>query len=421
VTTYEQPRAVDPEDRTGPSSGAEINAQSSYNYATVSPVAGTASGGLAGPAHVEGRPGVVLVTGAAGFVGSAAVRALAGTGPLRLLLHRSPVPATVTPPAGTDIRYGDLGEPASIEGICDGVRTVVHLANLVSEDERRCRAVNEFGTGALLAQAHRAGVHRVVYLSTSGVYGNASYSAAVESDLPTTPVSATSRSRLRAEELVRAYGGVVLRPHLVYGTGDRYAVPGLIWMLRTIGGLPDGGHCLQSVIDVDDLARIVAALARQDWGPGPAQVYHACHPEPVSLAALAATVVAALGLDLALHPVPLAEAGQRLRAVGIAQRELVRICQSHWCDATSVWRRVGLDPGPPLVTGLVRHARWYGGTQSGPQPGQSGAGVHPHGRSAGRHPVLGPAGFGPPFGFGSPAGRGFDGRDDDERTVRLSP
>jgi nucleoside-diphosphate-sugar epimerase len=255
----------------------------------------------------------------------------------------------------------------------------------------------------------------VLYLSTSGVYGNASYCAAVESDLSTSPVSATSRSRLRAEELVRAYGGVVLRPHLVYGTGDLYALPGLIWLLRTIGGLPDGGGCLQSVIDVDDLARIVAAFAQGEWGTRSGEVYHACHPEPVSLADLAATVVATLGLELGLHPVPLAEAGHRLRAVGIAQRELVRICQSHWCDATSVWRRVGLEPGPPFAAGLARHAVWYGDTLW-PGPNDAAGGVHPHGRAVGRHPVL----HAP--GAGRPDGRPFGPRvGDDERTVRLSP
>jgi 2-alkyl-3-oxoalkanoate reductase len=320
---------------------------------------------------------MILITGAASFVGAAVVRALAGTTPLRLLLHQDramallaphavrPRPALAAAPAGTDLRYGDLAEPATIEGLCDGVATVVHLANLVSPDEPRSRRVNEFGTRALLGQAYRAGVDRVLYLSPADAYGP------IGSMVPV-----VSRRRPPADELVRAFGGLVLRPQLVYGTGDLWALASLISLLRTIGGLPDGGPALQSVIDVDDLAQIVAMLARSGWDLAPGQVFHACHPEPVSVAGLAATVAGTLGVDLPMRPVPLGQAGLRLGTAGVPPRELVRMTQSHWCGPNSIWHRVGLAPGPSFAAGLARHTVWYGGLGAlgglGPLAGPTG-------------------------------------------------
>jgi nucleoside-diphosphate-sugar epimerase len=100
--------------------------------------------------------GGLLVTGATGFVG-AAVRRHLPAGPVRLLTHRRPAGVV---PAGVEVVTGDVTDPGSLRGVCDGVDAVLHLANAVQGDDARCRAVNDEGTAALLAEAGRAGVRR---------------------------------------------------------------------------------------------------------------------------------------------------------------------------------------------------------------------------------------------------------------------
>lgn len=116
----------------------------------------------------------ILITGASGFVGRhvvAAADAIPGVR-LRLMEHRAPVDVPASG-AGSDIEtvYGDLAAIASLRGVCDGVDAVIHCASQINGDERTVRSVNDLGTRALVEEAERAGVARIVCLSTAAVYG----------------------------------------------------------------------------------------------------------------------------------------------------------------------------------------------------------------------------------------------------------
>jgi nucleoside-diphosphate-sugar epimerase len=113
----------------------------------------------------------VLVTGATGFVGTAVLRELVGRGmgPRVRVLVRRPVPEWMTE-AGVTTWAGDLTDAPGLAGLCTGITTLVHLASQVGGDPALCAAVNEEGTGKLLAEARRAGTADVLYLSTCAVY-----------------------------------------------------------------------------------------------------------------------------------------------------------------------------------------------------------------------------------------------------------
>ncbi|GLZ32271.1 hypothetical protein Lesp02_44590 [Lentzea sp. NBRC 105346] len=275
----------------------------------------------------------VIVTGASGFVGSAVARRLEGA---RVLANRRPVLDK-----GVEVWPGDLTDPASLHGLCDGRDTLLHLASQIGGDFETCHEVNTIGTANLLAEADRAGIGRVIYLSTAAVYRDGVHRGADVGDLELDPSSPTSRTRLAAERLVLAAGGVVLRPHLIYGPGDRWVVPGLLGLLEHLGTWVNDGAAQSSVIHVHDLARAIAALARLSDLPR-GEVLHANHPSPVTIRQL----VEAFASDLPERSMTLAEA---LDLLGPAwARRLSLIGNDHWYLSSRLWQITGEAPAHAL-------------------------------------------------------------------------
>jgi dTDP-L-rhamnose 4-epimerase len=129
----------------------------------------------------------VLVTGAAGFIGSHVLEALAAAGhEVRGLDSLSPavhngVPAYI--PAGTDLRVADVRDPSAVEEALDGMDAVCHLAAMVGlgvsvADLPLYTDVNVTGTAVLLAAMARKDVSRLVLSSSMVVYGEGAYECA---------------------------------------------------------------------------------------------------------------------------------------------------------------------------------------------------------------------------------------------------
>ncbi|MET8944888.1 NAD-dependent epimerase/dehydratase family protein [Streptomyces sp. NPDC004542] len=305
--------------------------------------------------------GQVLVVGGTGFIGSAVLRELLRSrrspddGPRPRVLSRG-----AQPTAGTDrIRHvvGDLTEPASLEGICSGVDTVVHAASYVGRDPQQCRAVNHMGTRALLDEARRQGVRHFVYVSTASVYGMGPQRGPREGQVRPAPVSPASTTRLRAEDEVRAEGGIVLRPHLVYGAGDRWFVPTLARLLRQVPSWPAPATARSSVIAVEDLARVVVALAGQ---PGGGETYHVADPRPLSMHRLCARMRVLLRLPEAQR-ISLEDHRSLVRSAmpELSDHQYALLTEDNWFDTDRVWRRTGLNPGPGFEDRFAACASWY--------------------------------------------------------------
>nr|WP_193365973.1 NAD-dependent epimerase/dehydratase family protein [Kitasatospora sp. SID7827] len=297
-----------------------------------------------------------MITGAAGFLGSHVARAAARHGGALVLAahHRRPAPPSA---AGVVVR-ADLGDPASLRGLCDGVQVLLHCASAVGGSPERNRAVNALGTAALLAEAARAGVERVVYVSTASVYGRGRYLGERPEQLTRRPGSPTSRTRAEAEEAVLAYGGTVLRPHLVYGPGDRWVVPGLRRLLARLAVTPTGWRTRHSVIAADELGTLVAAVGHAPAGRLRSPVYHLAHPEPVPAAALLAAA-ARCGPRPPSAPLTLEQARARVAADPAAAHALAMLADDHWFDSTPLWTDLGRRPGRAPGTDLTQFKEWY--------------------------------------------------------------
>ncbi|MFD9412748.1 NAD-dependent epimerase/dehydratase family protein [Streptomyces sp. NPDC059989] len=299
----------------------------------------------------------VLVTGAAGFVGSLVVERLVKDGVrVRALVHRADVPP------GVEGVRGDLARPGSLRGLCEGVGTVLHLASRIGGTPQECRAVNVEGTRALLAEAERAGVRRIVQLGTAAVYRDGAHRGAAEGELPEEPASVTSVTRLGGERLVLSAGGTVLRPHLVYGRGDRWVVPSLVQLLARLPHWVDGGRARMSLVSVDALADALAELAVREEGAG-GGVLHAGHPEPVTAREMVETVVRALGLPLPAGDVDVPGALELLGGPGepdpVLRRRVSLLAVDHWYDSGRLWGQLEASPGPRFAEAFGRYADWY--------------------------------------------------------------
>ena len=117
----------------------------------------------------------VLVTGANGFLGRHLVAELRRRDqPVRALLR----PGTPAPfdaaDAGITYAFAELSQPATLIGAADGCAAIIHAAALASVNPARnpaLWAVNVGGTEAVLREARRAGVGRLVYVGTANVFG----------------------------------------------------------------------------------------------------------------------------------------------------------------------------------------------------------------------------------------------------------
>lgn len=306
--------------------------------------------------------GTLVLTGATGFIGSRALGALTdgGRGTRVRALVRT-VPDDGGRAGSVEWVRGDLTDPDTVRGLCEGARVVVHLASYIGGDEQLCEAVNVDATRALMAEARRAGVRRVVHLSTAAVYGAGPHRDITVDEIPAQPVSAVSRTRLAGEAYAREAGAVVLRPGLVLGAGDRWTVPGLRELVERVPAEWDGGRALLSLVDVGDLARLIATVAT---GPRrvPPGVYHVSHPDPVRVGDLLA-VLARHGV---LPPRPEADwpwpvCLERLRATPglVSERQFDLIGRDHWYRAEEIWELAAEPAGPGPLSRLAYAAQWY--------------------------------------------------------------
>ncbi|WP_367321950.1 NAD-dependent epimerase/dehydratase family protein [Streptomyces sp. HUAS ZL42] len=297
----------------------------------------------------------LLITGATGFVGTHVTReAQRGQAEVRLMSHRRPLEGP-----GRSVVRADLSDPESLRGVCDGVDVLIHCAAQIGGTDEANEAVNARGTAALVAEAARAGVSRIVQLSTASVYSRGTFRGSLPEDLTRNPGSPTSRTRAAAEDAVLAGGGVVLRPHLVYGEGDAWVVPGITRLLRNLPGTVAGWTSKTSLISVTALARLLMATALAPATDLTANVYHAAHPEPVTVETLLRTAAACTDIPWPEEDLTVDQARRSLEEQGQGTSALDMLTTDHFFDSSPIWTDLRIDPGPAFTTDFARVAPWY--------------------------------------------------------------
>lgn len=158
-----------------------------------------------------------LVTGGAGFIGSNIAETLLNRGDEVVVLDNLSTGKreNIEPFFSTD-RFtfveGSVTDPAVCRMACEGADYVFHEAAMVSvtgsiEDPIATNAVNVIGTANMFLAARDAGVKRVVWASSTSVYGNSPVLPNVET-MPLDPLSPYAASKAAGEMLARAYSEV---------------------------------------------------------------------------------------------------------------------------------------------------------------------------------------------------------------------
>ena len=217
----------------------------------------------------------VLVTGAAGLVGTHVLEALRARGiGVRGLVRKHS--RAVVESFGAEPVIGDVTDAVSWDRAARNVDTIVHAAALVvtRDSFEEFTRVNVGGTRLALEAARRAGA-RLIHISSVAVYGRTEVYGAgtggVSEDYPFQPLPAAdfyARTKRAAEQLVQheaARGNlaaIAIRPNVIYGERDRLFTNRLIANLKrgVVPQIGPGANHLSCVYAGNVASAIMAAI-----------------------------------------------------------------------------------------------------------------------------------------------------------------
>lgn len=284
----------------------------------------------------------VLVTGGAGFIGSAVCRRLAAAGlQVRVLDDLSTGRAEHCEDAW-ELHVGDVAERGAVDEATAGCDAVVHLAAFVSvpasfDRPEECQRTNVEGTRVVLDACRRHGVRKLVFASSCAVYAETGDPVRREGDAPG-PSNPYAESKLEGERLLGAadQASTALRFFNVYGprqpAGSGYAAAVPNFMHAAVSGedlcIFGDGRQTRDFVFVGDVAEAVyRAAAGSATG-----VYNVGTGRSTPVLELAETVVRLAGSVSSLRFEP-ARAGDA-RAAEADVRRAARALE--WCAATSL-------------------------------------------------------------------------------------
>jgi nucleoside-diphosphate-sugar epimerase/glyoxylase-like metal-dependent hydrolase (beta-lactamase superfamily II) len=259
---------------------------------------------LASAAAAEAAHGVVLVTGATGFLGQHVVAALRARGtPVRALGLELDVGLKLAA-AGVDFRPVDLRDRTAMIAACRGVEKVIHSGALASAwgDYEDFYAINVHGTENVIAGCRAHGVRRLVHISTCSVLAEVRPLLNLDDTrpIPAEFLSYYAQTKALAEQRIHAaqeagLATVILRPRAIYGPGDRALLPRLTDAIKRGRVLLIGdGETLVNVTHVSDMTR--AILLALDASRAVGRTYAITGGEDVNLWDIARAIAERLGV-----------------------------------------------------------------------------------------------------------------------------
>ena len=338
---------------------------------------------------VRPHPDATVITGAAGWLGTALMHALtaaegpwARTGAIRALV-RNRVEGDRLSALGPSVEpvIGDLLDGDSLDrlfGGLNGAVDVIHTAGVIHpRSTAEFFTVNVDGTNAILDASRRAGVRRFVHVSSNSPFGTNSHpDDRFRNDEPYHPYYGYGRSKMQAELVVldtvaAGSDAVIVRPPWFYGPHQPPRQTTFFKMVRT-GRFPvfAGGSQSRSMVYVDNLVQGVVRAELTEAAPGSS--WWIADERPYTVSEIVGTVGRALVDEgFVVSPNRIRVPDVVARVAELADATLQRTGRYHQqvhvlgemnkniaCDISAAQRELGYSPEVALYEGMRRSIRW---------------------------------------------------------------
>ncbi len=315
----------------------------------------------------------VLITGAAGFIGSSIARRLAGSG-ARVVgfdnycdfydpaIKRARA-KRLADEFGVEIIEGDIRDRDAVDRVFAGASpdSVIHIAAMAGvrpsiERPKLYAEVNVDGTVNLLDASVASGVKRFLFASSSSVYGNNEKVPFSEDDPVDRPISPYAATKRAGELICHSYWHLhklpinCLRFFTVYGPGQRpdLAIGKFMRLIDRGEPVPmfGDGSTSRDYTYIDDI--VDGVLAALDRRPG-YNIYNLGGSSPVSLTDLIAAIGRVCGKEPIINRLPM-QAGDVERTfadTAKSERELGFVSKISLDEGLArQWEAVRAEPGP---------------------------------------------------------------------------
>lgn len=321
----------------------------------------------------------VLITGGTGLLGRHLIPALQERGDSVRLLALPGENTSWLEERGISVHRGDIRQPETLIEPMRGVEGVFHLAAMMGvwRPMADYHAVNVTGTENVCRAALKAGVRRLVHISSWMVYGINRGSAAPE-DMPLTPLNEPySVTKVQGERLVErliddeGLPAVIIRPGTFFGPGDWLHFGRVADRIRagtwiTIGS----GRNNLPFVYVTDVVQGLLLACHQEKAVG--QAYNITNDQPMTQTEFLHTIAEEFGARPPRVRIPY----RALLAAGHTAEQLARLTNARnkpILTRLGIWlfgsdnehsidkarRELGYAPQVPLNEGVRLAAGWY--------------------------------------------------------------
>jgi nucleoside-diphosphate-sugar epimerase len=313
----------------------------------------------------------IFVSGANGFVGKALCPHLKERGFRTRSLLRTKAGRTSTGTSDVFV-IDEIGPTTNWGSAFDGIETVVHLAarvHVVQDLSRdplgEFRKVNVFGTERLALHAARAGVKRLVFVSSIKVNGEQTFGKPFSELDPPDPKDHYGMSKWEAEQALHRVAIqtgleiVILRPPLVYGPGVKGNFLSMLNAIRLGIPLPFGGILnSRSLLYLENLVDAIVLCIKHPSAIG--QTFLVSDGDAISTSELLLSLSAVLDTPQRIFPLHCSILKFGGGLIG-KRAALERLLGSLVVDDSKIRSQLGWRTPFSLSVGLEKTGAWFKG------------------------------------------------------------
>lgn len=321
----------------------------------------------------------VLVTGGAGFLGSAIVERLVARGDIVCSISRSYYQKLEN--IGVEQIQGDISNRSDVDRACYGQDLVFHVASKfgIWGDYDDYYQTNVIGTENIICSCQAQDVPKLVYTSTPNVVFNGHHKEGVDESVPYPSKFSAHypKTKALAEQKVlkaadKGLKTIILRPHFMWGPGDNHGFPRIIDRAKRLKRIGDGKNLIDTTYIDDAVDAHLLAAKKLDENPNlSGNIYFISQGKPVLAWDMINAFLKVAGLDPISRsvPYPLAWfAGAclefvytlfKIRGEPFMTRYLANVCAtSQWFNINAAKEELGFAPKVTMDEGFRRLEEW---------------------------------------------------------------